>query len=245
MLVMIYYTVLGYQWLQHNMLKYSKDINGDDILLEVCEKGVSQVMMAWEKPYMEACINKLKPKGHVLEVGFGMGYSATQIQKYNPKSYTIIECNQTVLKKCKEWAKKYDNVTIIESTWQEAVTTKKLKVYDEIFFDDQPLIENEGMSQDSGRMKLFMQLLTEYKNVKNGTKMSGYLCADSTDERHTQLKNFYSSVKSFSNPGEWIWESENFKVNVSNITTYHESKNSAIIPLMTFKKPDNSYIFIR
>ena len=50
-----------------------------------------------------------------------MGYSATQIQKYNPKSYTIIECNQTVLKKCKEWAKKYDNVTIIESTWQEAI----------------------------------------------------------------------------------------------------------------------------
>ncbi len=87
MLVMIYYTVLGYQWLQHNMLKYSKDINGDDILLEVCEKGVSQVMMAWEKPYMEACINKLKPKGHVLEVGFGMGYSATQIQKYNPSQF--------------------------------------------------------------------------------------------------------------------------------------------------------------
>ena len=80
------------------MLKYDKDINGEDILLEVCEKGVSQVMMAWEKPYMEACINKLKPKGHVLEVGFGMGYSATQIQKFNPKSYTIIECDPTVLK---------------------------------------------------------------------------------------------------------------------------------------------------
>ena len=47
------------------MLKYDKDINGEDILLEVCEKGVSQVMMAWEKPYMEACINKLKPKGYL------------------------------------------------------------------------------------------------------------------------------------------------------------------------------------
>ena len=227
------------------MLKYGKDINGDDILLEVCEKGVAQVMMAWDKPYMEACINKLQPKGNVLEVGFGMGYSATQIQKFKPKSYTIIECDPTVLKKCKEWAKNYNNVTIIESTWQEAVATKKLKVYDEIFFDDQPLIENEGISQESGRMKLFMQLLTEYKNVKNGTKMSGYLCADSTDERYAQLKNFYSSVKSFSNPGKWIWESEDFKVDVSNITTYHESKNSAIIPLMTFQQQDNSYIFIR
>ncbi len=75
--------------------------------------------------------------------------------------------------------------------------------------------------------------------------MSGYLCADSKDERHIQLKNFYSSIKTFSNPGKWIWESEDFKVDVSNITTYHESKNSAIIPLMTFQQQDNSYIFIR
>ena len=222
--------------------EYKIDEHGKELLLQDNEH---QVMMEWEKPYMEACINKLQPKGNVLEVGFGMGYSATQIQKFKPKSYTIIECDQTVLKKCKEWAKNYDNVTIIESTWQEAVATKKLKVYDEIFFDDQPLQANEGMAQESSRMKLFMQLLTEYKNVKNGTKMSGYLCADSTDERYAQLKNFYSSVKSFSNPGKWIWESEDFKVDVINITTYHESKNSAIIPLMTFQQQDNSYIFIR
>ena len=225
------------------MLKqqYKIDKHGKEILLQ---DNKHQVMMEWEKPYMEACINKLQPKGHVLEIGFGMGYSATQIQKFKPKSYTIIECDKTVLKKCKEWAKNYDNVTIIESTWQEAVVHKKLKVYDEIFFDDQPLLENKGMVQDSGRMKLFMQLLIEYKNIKNGTKMSGYLCADSTDERHRQLKNFYSSIKSFSNPGKWIWESEDFEVDVSNITTYHESKNSAIIPLMTFQQ-ENSYIFIR
>ena len=66
--------------------EYKIDKHGKEILLQ---DDKHQVMMEWEKPYMEACINKLQPKGHVLEIGFGMGYSATQIQKFKPKSYTI------------------------------------------------------------------------------------------------------------------------------------------------------------
>ena len=82
------------------MLKYTKDKNNEDIILD---SNNEQVMMAWEKSYMEKCIDYLKPKGDVLEIGFGMGYSATQIQKYTPKSHTIIECDFEVIKKCKEW----------------------------------------------------------------------------------------------------------------------------------------------
>ena len=100
------------------MLTYTKDKNKEEILLD---NNNEQVMMEWEKPYMEACIDFLQPKGNVLEIGFGMGYSATAIQKYNPKSYTIIECDPIVIKKCKEWAKNYNNVTIIEAKWQEVI----------------------------------------------------------------------------------------------------------------------------
>ena len=64
-------------------LKFTKDKNGQDLLLDV---NGYQVMMEWEKPYMEACVDMLKPKGHVLEVGFGFGYSADQFQKYNIES---------------------------------------------------------------------------------------------------------------------------------------------------------------
>ena len=117
------------------MLTYTKDKNKEEILLD---NNNEQVMMEWEKPYMEACIDFLQPKGNVLEIGFGMGYSATAIQKYNPKSYTIIECDPIVIKKCKEWAKNYNNITIIEAKWQEVICTDRLKIYDEIFFDDFP-----------------------------------------------------------------------------------------------------------
>ncbi len=76
--------------------------------------------MEWEKPYMKALVNNLKPNGHVLEIGFGLGYSATEIQKYKIKSHTIIESDKNVIVELKKWAKKY-KVIIIEDTWQSAL----------------------------------------------------------------------------------------------------------------------------
>ena len=114
--------------------EYKIDKYGKEILLQ---DGKHQVMMEWEKPYMEACIDKLQPKGDVLEIGFGMGYSATAIQKYKPKSHTIIEMDPIVIKKLKKWAKNYDNIIIVEGTWQEKLHT--LGTFDEVFFDDFPL----------------------------------------------------------------------------------------------------------
>ena len=47
-------------------LEFTKDICGNDILQD--ETGEHQVMMEWEKPYMEECINVLQPHGNVLEL---------------------------------------------------------------------------------------------------------------------------------------------------------------------------------
>ena len=55
------------------MNAFQIDNNNQEILLSAANH---QVMMEWEKPYMEACIDELKPKGNVLEIGFGMGYYA-------------------------------------------------------------------------------------------------------------------------------------------------------------------------
>ena len=91
------------------MNHFEKDINNDEILLSSTQE---QVMMEWEKPYMEASIDFLEPKGHVLEVGFGCGYSASQIMKYKPKSYTVIECDPIVIEKANIWREKYPDVKI-------------------------------------------------------------------------------------------------------------------------------------
>ena len=66
------------------MAEYTKDINDEDILYGTSEDH--QYMMEWEKKYMEDCVDALEPYGDILEVGFGMGYSATQFQKHDIKS---------------------------------------------------------------------------------------------------------------------------------------------------------------
>ena len=63
--------------------QYKIDEYGKEILLQ---DDKHQVMMEWEKPYMESCINKLQPKGDVLEIGFGMGILSDAIQLKKPKS---------------------------------------------------------------------------------------------------------------------------------------------------------------
>ncbi len=109
------------------------------------EKNV-QVMMEWEDDYMKACVNELKigRNDNVLEIGFGMGLSATAIQEKSPKSHTIIECDEDIIQQIEKWKRKIktDNVVVIENTWQNVLLEKKelsSNQYDCVFFDDFPL----------------------------------------------------------------------------------------------------------
>jgi predicted O-methyltransferase YrrM len=123
-------------------MQFAKDCDGLEMLVK---DGKFQVMMEWEKPYMEACIDALEPFGDVLEVGFGCGYSATHIQTYHPKSHTIIEYHPVVAERARTWAKDYPNVSIVEGTWQNALDA--LGVFDCLFFDDYPLESEEQMQK--------------------------------------------------------------------------------------------------
>jgi len=151
-------------------LTYKKDIYGKEILLDT--KG-GQVMMEWEKEYMETCIKKLKPVGNVLEIGFGMGYSATKILSYNPDSYTIVECDDNVIKRIKSWKQKYPNkkIIIIKGKWQNMLPT--IGEFDTIFFDDFPNDRVIPSITDRNRLKVFLHNILTY-NAKIGTRISFY-----------------------------------------------------------------------
>ena len=153
---------------------YTFDESKKEMLLS---SNKAQVMMEWEKPYMEACIDRLAPKGHVLEIGFGLGYSANRIQSYNPKSHTIIECDAAVLQKLETWAQNKKNVIIIKGKWQEKLS--QLGVFDEIFMDDYPLEITEKSSDiqkllSNRRFQLFVDLCIQ-NHTRIGSKISGYL----------------------------------------------------------------------
>ena len=163
------------------MNSYKKDENGDEILLS-CDK--QQVMMEWERPYMEASIDVLKPTGDVLEIGFGCGYSATHIVSYKPKSYTVIECDPTVIAKAKQWASNYLDIpiTIIEGKWQDSLSD--LGIFDEIYFDDFPLDikHTSSMSEKVAsftRINIFIAFCIQ-SHTRLGSKICWYLNGNPT-----------------------------------------------------------------
>ena len=197
--------------------QYKIDKHGKEILLQ---DNKHQVMMEWEKPYMEACIDKLQPKGDVLEIGFGMGYSATQIQKYKPKSHTIIEMDPMVIKRLKKWSKDYDNIIIVEGTWQEKIGS--LGTFDEIFFDDYPLKEPENNFEKkllSERFFLFLDICL-YSHTNSKTKFSLYINGlEGTLKKRMEESPYYSYKEYF------------FDMNVPDNCNYYRD-NKGIIPII-------------
>lgn len=115
----------------------------------------NEVMMDWETPIMQAKADYVCSNGgNILEVGFGMGISATAIQRHNIESHTICEIHPQILQKLNEWSKDKSNVIILEGDWFTNV--HKMNKYDGILFDTHddpndkkfkdiiPLIANQG-----------------------------------------------------------------------------------------------------
>ena len=114
-------------------LEYTKDIDGRDIIQD--ESGKQQVMMEWEKPYMEKCIEFIQPSGRVLEIGFGLGYSAHKIQTYSTVTeHVIIECSPEVWEYMEPFLKSHTNVRLVKGRWQDVMHT--CGSFDTVFFDD-------------------------------------------------------------------------------------------------------------
>ena len=155
-----------------------------------------QVMMSWEKPYMEASIDKLEPIGDVLEIGFGLGLSASRIMKYKPQSYTIIDCDPHIIQNIKQWREKYPQIPIhiIEGKWQDTLST--LGIFDEIYFDDYPLDINKESTPaeiniSQSRLRFFLgQCIQAHTRV--GTKISWYMSGNKPPHFPVDISNFTS-----------------------------------------------------
>jgi hypothetical protein len=81
-------------------------------------------------------------ESNVLEIGWGCGYSAAAIQRCKPKSYTVIECDGTVIKRAETWSSEFKNVTIVAGYWQHVLasaTQLQGRKFNAIFYDDFPL----------------------------------------------------------------------------------------------------------
>ncbi len=103
-----------------------------------------EIMEDWQLPVMQRMAEAVaSSKGDVLEVGFGRGISADMLQALDIRSHTIIECNNSVIRRFNDWREQNDQAVIelVEGTWQE--TIGNLGQFDGIFFHTYPLNEEE------------------------------------------------------------------------------------------------------
>lgn len=106
-----------------------------------------EVMQSWEAPLMSSMADKVTARGgDILEIGFGMGFSATRIIENGVDSYTVVECNQEVISEFYKWKKKFpeQNIKLVEGRWQDVI--HQLGEFDGIFFDTYPLNEEEWLN---------------------------------------------------------------------------------------------------
>jgi guanidinoacetate N-methyltransferase len=106
--------------------------------------GGWQVMQAWERPLMAALADIVcEGRGDVLEVGFGMGISATEIMNRGCATYTVIEAHPVIAEKARIWASAQPvRVEVIEGFWEDVVPALGRR-FDAILFDTYPMSESE------------------------------------------------------------------------------------------------------
>ncbi|MGQ0838465.1 class I SAM-dependent methyltransferase [Actinokineospora sp.] len=103
-----------------------------------------QVMQDWEHPLMKVLAdNAAAAGGALLEVGFGMGISATYVQEAGVDSHTIIEINEDVAKRFEQWRGQWPDrdIELVLGSWQDVLGD--LGQFDAILYDTYPTNEKE------------------------------------------------------------------------------------------------------
>ena len=111
--------------------------------------GDEYVMHEWERPLIRRMVEDLKltPDDRLLEIGFGMGISASILQEFGPASHTIVEPHPQVLVQAERWKGSRTNIQLHLGYWQQL--DPGAQRYSAIFFDpfadDMAAVDDENL----------------------------------------------------------------------------------------------------
>lgn len=131
--------------------------------------------------------------GNILEIGFGLGISATQIQTHNPSKHVIVEIEKDIYDKAVEWADGKSNVEVIHADWKDAIGNLTDK------FDG---VYNDADSDTTERLESFSS------DVKNLCNNNCILVQTSwgMDNDIARNKTNYTTISLDENTKKWYQE---------------------------------------
>jgi hypothetical protein len=95
-----------------------------DLDCGTCSKKGVMIMHVDHIDYENAVADFITFEGAtILEIGYGMGLSATQIQANNPAKHVIIENHEQVYNNAVKWAEDKDNVEVILGDYKDVTST--------------------------------------------------------------------------------------------------------------------------
>ncbi len=180
-------------------IRVTRDARGDE-QLELCgapaEGASSVVMMAWERPYMEALVDALAitSTDSVLEIGYGLGFSCAAIQRREPRRHVVVECDANVRARIPDGVEvvsdyvpaRWDRtppqrgaashgVEVAATTWQAYIDGVSFyddaERFDAVFFDDFPIVATPSRGS---RWRTFLQAVRPL--LRPGCRVVGYCC---------------------------------------------------------------------
>jgi guanidinoacetate N-methyltransferase len=119
-----------------------------------------EVMQAWEEPLMrELATHVAASGGDVLEIGFGMGISATIIQDVGVRSHTIVEPNDGVVAHFEAWRRGYPGreIRLLHGFWQDL--SDRFGEYDGVLYDPYPFSPEDDKETDDAFFALAARVL--------------------------------------------------------------------------------------
>lgn len=153
--------------------------------------GSSYVMHEWERPLITKMVEDLKitSSDEILEIGFGMGISASLIQQFNPANHTIIEPHPQIFKRAQKWKKENNNISLREGYWQQLSYSTPCfsKIFFDPFSDDIDAVDRENIE--------FLEFASQNLLKKNGRL--ALFCIHPMLPKHYQLSifNHYKSLE--------------------------------------------------
>lgn len=140
--------------------------------------GCHRIMTVGQEEVMNAYAKALVAERHqirILEVGYGLGVFANEVERYDVKEHVIIECHPELCRRAKETFSMKSHVKVLPIFWQDL--DAGLGKFDGIFYDVSS-IEGDAIKQ------LLDFIDYAYDNLLfTGGKISFWYCTNKYDER--------------------------------------------------------------